>query len=49
MLICPNPKCGYKWQPRVPRPKVCPRCHRFLKEEDYDSNEPSMGQTEASR
>ena len=49
MLTCPNPKCGYGWQPRVPKPKVCPRCHRFLKEEDYDSNEPSLEQTETSR
>ena len=35
MLTCPNTKCGYKWQPRVPRPKVCPKCHRFLTEEDW--------------
>ena len=29
------PKCGYEWLPRVSRPKGCPRCHHFLKEEDY--------------
>ena len=49
MLKCPNPKCGYGWQPRVPKPKVCPRCHRFLTEADYDSNEPNMEQTETNR
>ena len=30
------PKCGYEWLPRVPKPKVCPKCHHFLKEEDYE-------------
>lgn len=24
MMRCP--RCGYKWEPRVPRPKECPRC-----------------------
>ena len=40
------PKCKYHWQPRVPKPKVCPKCHHFLKEEDYDNQ---VGQTEAAR
>ena len=24
------PKCGYEWTPRVPRPKRCPRCGKWL-------------------
>ena len=23
-MICP--KCSYSWEPRLPNPKVCPRC-----------------------
>ena len=48
MLTCPNPRCRYEWQPRVKRPKVCPKCHRFLTEEDYDT-EPVMEKTETGR
>lgn len=22
--------CGYQWFPRVPEPRVCPRCHNPL-------------------
>ena len=29
-MKCLSSKCGYEWQPRVPRPKVCPKCHRFI-------------------
>ena len=49
MLTCPSIKCGYQWQPRVPKPKVCPKCHRFLKDEDHDnSDQPSMERSETS-
>ncbi len=24
------PKCTYTWQPRVAKPKACPRCKRRL-------------------
>lgn len=20
------PRCGYRWEPKVPKPKECPRC-----------------------
>jgi ssDNA-binding Zn-finger/Zn-ribbon topoisomerase 1 len=53
VLKCPNPRCRYEWQPRVKRPKVCPKCHRFLtdqdfEKEDYDT-EPNMEKTETGR
>jgi len=22
-------RCGYTWQPMVPAPKSCPRCHSY--------------------
>jgi len=27
---CPYEGCGYQWVARVPNPKQCPRCHRYL-------------------
>ncbi|MCC6049129.1 MAG: hypothetical protein LM580_00380 [Thermofilum sp.] len=27
-VVCP--KCGYRWVPRVERPKRCPRCGHWL-------------------
>ena len=27
---CPNPKCGYEWEPRVAYPKSCPECKTRL-------------------
>jgi len=28
MVKCP--RCGYTWTPRVPNPKECPRCKRYI-------------------
>jgi len=30
MRVCPY--CGYKWKPRVEKPKRCPFCNRWLPE-----------------
>jgi hypothetical protein len=55
VLTCPSTKCGYRWHPRVPKPKVCPKCHRFLpeqegeqKEEDHDASESRLGRSETN-
>lgn len=29
-MKCPDTRCGYKWVPRVPNPKKCPKCLRWL-------------------
>jgi len=24
-------QCGYKWKPKVEKPKACPRCKQYIK------------------
>ena len=31
---CKRPICGYEWQSRVEKPKVCPRCKSY----DWDKD-----------
>ena len=50
-MICPNSRCRHEWVPRVPDPKACPRCHRFLKglgKEDTDSEIITLGHDQDS-
>ena len=29
-MQCPNPECEYEWVARVPNPKRCPKCQKWL-------------------
>jgi len=33
-LVCKRPGCGHVWVPRVPHPKVCPKCKSY----DWDKS-----------
>lgn len=32
-MICTNPNCKYKWKAKKDKPKCCPKCRQYLKEE----------------
>ena len=34
--------CEYVWEPRVPEPKVCPQCKRYLKKEYKKRGRPKV-------
>ena len=32
--------CGHEWEPRVPEPVSCPRCHRYDWKEKREASGP---------